>query len=628
MCGIVGYVAKQSAALRERLPSALRLLDHRGPDDFGTEMFQSACWEAGLGATRLAIVDLSAAGHMPMKVPDGSCGIVFNGEVYNTTVLRERLVARGKRFRSKTDTEVVLHGLTVDGPAFLDEIDGMYALAFWDGREDGNLLLARDRFGEKPLFITELPSGDIVFGSELRPVLHLLGQTPEIDIFALQHIVQWGYPPSNQSVFRGIQKLRPGHWRQYGSTRASGRLGELSSTPQIDEVRTVREASKMVWGALEQSVQERMIADVPVGVFLSGGIDSAAVAAIAARALPGGTRLNTYTVGYPGSEFSELDGAQRVAAHLGTRHHPIPLGESHLRAMPFIAAALGEPVGDPAALPTYFLSVAARSSSIVLLTGEGSDEVLFGYPRYVLHDVADSIARGNRLSQLFAHLPVRQFAKLRDAGLSVAEREQRWKGRGTDLFGFGPTPVRDGDSAFAPMANGSPEEAARYARRDDVRRWMPESVLARVDRMTMAASIEARAPFLANGVVRLGANLRDSTLRRFPYGKIALRTALSSVYGIPKAWGMKRPFAVPIIDWLSGPLVEIRDDTFFRGRLAQRGWFGAAALQGVGEAVLARDQSYAHLAWTLVVVELWARAYLDAEWPESPAPPMSSLSLR
>ena len=626
MCGIVGYVAEPSTPLRARLPSALRLMDHRGPDDCGIEVLSSSKWEAGLGSNRLAIVDLSAAGHMPMMTADGRCGLVFNGEVYNTGTLRDRLLARGVQFRSRTDTEVVLYGLALDGPDFLDQIDGMYALAFWSGREDEAILLARDRFGEKPLFVTELSSGEIIFGSELRALLHLVGQTPDVDILAMQHIIEWGYPPVDRSIFRGIRKVRPGHWERYGAKRERGRLAQLRPSRRIDETRSVREAAKMVWEALEQSVHDRMIADVPVGVFLSGGIDSAAVAAIAARSLSAGSRLNTYTVGYPGSELSELDAAQRVAQHLGTRHHPIPLDESHLRVMPFIAAALGEPVGDPAALPTYFLSVAARSSSTVLLTGEGSDEMLFGYPRYVLHDVADAIARGDRVARLFARLPVRQFVKLRDARLNAAERDQKWKSLGADRFGFGPTATCDEDSAFAPMSNGSPESAARYARRDDVRRWMPESVLARVDRMTMAASIEARAPFLATDIARLGAGLRDRALRRFPFGKIALRTALTKEYGLPKAWGMKRPFAIPIIDWLCGPLADIRDDTFFRGRLAERGWFDAAALRGIGEAVLARDRSCANLAWTLVVVELWARAFLDSQWPQTPAPLTKSLA--
>ncbi len=222
-------------------------------------------------------------------------------------------------------------------PGFLNEIDGMYALAFWDGREGGSVLLARS-LRRKPLFITKRPSGAIVFGSELRAVLQLLEETPEVDVLALQHVVEWGYPPFDRSVFRGIQKLRPGHWERYGSKRDSGKLPELHSTAQIDKIHTVRQASTMVWSALEQSVRARMIADVPVGVFLSGGIDSAAVAAIAARSLPSGARLNTYTVGYPGSHFSELEGAQWVAERLGTRHHPIPLDESHLRAMPFVAA--------------------------------------------------------------------------------------------------------------------------------------------------------------------------------------------------------------------------------------------------------------------------------------------------
>jgi len=625
MCGIAGYFGDDARAFEPRVASALRMLAHRGPDDAGSETFRGRAHEAVLGSTRLAIVDISPAGHMPMPRDGGAQAIAFNGEVYNTASLRDDLKQRGVTFRSATDTEVLLHGLTIDGPAFLDLVDGMYALAFWDERDGGSLLLARDRFGEKPLLVYAMDDGDVVFASEMRALRDLVGRPLDVDPSALAHILTWGYPSPDGSIFAGVHKVAPGHWVRYGRDVQHGVLGALGSTPEIASVRGRSTAHALLFETLRTSVAQRMIADVPVGVFLSGGIDSAAVAALAAHALPRGERLNTYTVGYPGSRFSELEPARAVAQHLGTNHHEIPLSYEHLEALPFVAASLGEPIGDAAALPTYFLSVAARESSTVLLTGEGSDEVLFGYPRYAMHDLADGVARGAPFPTLLSKLPVRPFTRLRRAALAAPERDEAWKSMRPQDFGIARAAgVPDGPQPAGTRGEPPSDRGARRARTDDVRRWMPESVLARLDRMTMAASIEARAPFLARDVVRLGLHLSDRDLRRFPYGKRPLRAALVAEYGYAKAWGMKRGFLVPVIDWLSGPLRATTEDVFFGGRLAARGWFPARALRDVGDAVLARRGDSAWVAWTLVIVELWARAHVDGSWPQPPLPPAAA----
>jgi len=621
MCGIAGYVGSDASAFERRVEAALQHLAHRGPDDGGTQLARARDREAVLGSRRLAIVDLSPAGHMPMRREGGGQTIAFNGELYNTAALRKDLEACGVTFGSTTDTEVLLQGLTLHGPAFLDLVDGMYAFAFWDPRDGGSLLLARDRFGEKPLFVYELGDGAVVFASEMRALRDLIDGPLDVDPEALAHIVTWGYPSADRAVFRGVGKLAPGHWIRYGANARRGSLSPLASTPEIAAARGRAAAHDLLWDALRRSVTDRMIADVPVGVFLSGGIDSAAVAALAAAALPAGERLNTYTVGYPGSAFSELEPARAVARRLGTNHHEIALSTGHIEALPFIAASLGEPIGDPAALPTYFLSAAARQSSTVLLTGEGADEVLFGYPRYQMHDLADRLAAGDVLAALLARLPVRPFTRLRDGRGSAEQRDRAWKGFQPERFGLASTDAVP-DASPPPGISGEPpwNNGARRSRADDVRRWMPESVLARLDRMTMAASIEARAPFLANDVVRFGLHLADSDLRRFPYGKLPLRSALVREYGRGKAFGRKRGFLVPLLDWLGGPLRELTADVFLRGSLGARGWFPDAALRTIGEAVLARRDGVAWVAWTLLIVELWARAHVDGQWPEAPLP--------
>jgi asparagine synthase (glutamine-hydrolysing) len=617
MCGIAGYIGPESRQRQHGLGRALCALQHRGPDDSGTAFFQSEGAEVGLGSRRLSILDLSPAGHMPMLTADGACAIVFNGEIYDAPSHRKDLQGRGVAFHSRSDTEVLLYGLALDGPEFLNRIDGMYAFAFWDGRE-GALLLARDRFGEKPLFAMEVAHGGLLFASEIPALIQLAGFTPEVDRDALRHFVEWGYPPVERSLFSGIYKVQPGTWEWHGKRPRSGVLAPLMPNREIERARNVKAAGALVRDALRESVRDRLVADVPVGVFLSGGIDSAGIAALAVNLMPKSQKLNTYTVGYPGAATSELVQARRIADRLGTCHHEIIPDDEHLAALPFLCAAMGEPVGDPAALPTYFLSITAGQTSTVLLTGEGADEVFFGYPRYLLHDIAGNSAKRGFLRGVVSRAQASFIPRLQNIPESPEERDYLWKGLSPERWGL----FQDGDGgtnhAQAGPRNG--ESAARWSRRDDMRRWLPENVLARVDRMTMAASIEARAPYLGREVARLGFHLPDRTLRGFPFGKLALRSALAPYLPWWKCWKIKRPFAVPLRDWLCGPLRSLVDDVFFGERLVSRGWFKRAGLRAVGAAVLRGEQQAMRLAWALLTLELWARAHLDGEIPMRPAP--------
>ena len=614
MCGISGYISSQYG-FRERLGASLSALRHRGPDDIGTVFFRSRDSEIGLGSTRLSILDLSSAGHMPMSTADGLCSIVFNGEIYDAPLHRRELERRGITFRSRTDTEVLLYGLALDGPDFLNRIDGMYAFALWDSRKVPGLLLARDRFGEKPLFFHSEKDGTLCFASELPALLRLLGQTPEVDPDGVRHLLNWGYPRAGKSIFRGIHKLAPGTWQWFGERSGNGFLSALGSTPVIDAAQSVPEAAGLIREALECSVRDRLVADVPVGVFLSGGIDSAGIAALAIKSLPPGKRLNTYTVGYPGSDVSELESARRTARWLGTNHEEITIDSERLAALPFVAASLGEPVADPAALPTYFLSAIARRTATVLLTGEGADEIFFGYPRYLLHDLADRVPSGPLLARTYSFLAARTMPKLVRAPECAPERDRLWKNLGWSDDGL---LANDVASDLPDMAPRNGDLAARWARNDDLARWLHENVLARVDRMTMAASIESRSPYLAREVARLGLNLQDDVLRRFPFGKVALRAALKPWLPARLRWVPKRPFAVPLVDWMRGPLRPLFDDVFFGERLLHRGWLQSEGLRAIGHAVLVRDPRAARIAWTILVLELWARAHLDGEVPVPP----------
>jgi asparagine synthase (glutamine-hydrolysing) len=339
----------------------------------------------------------------------------------------------------------------------------------------------------------------LFFASELPALLQLTGRTFPVDLSVLRHVVEWGYSPPDATVFEGIRKLRPGSWEWHGGRKQKGLLKPLESSTAIRTCSNLKTAGEMVRAALEESVRTRLVADVPTGVFLSGGLDSAGIAAIAAASLGKQERLNTYTVGYAKSAQSELAPAREVSKLLGTRHHELTLGDETLRALPYIAASLGEPLGDPASLPTFFLSAFASQTSTVLLTGEGADEVFFGYPRYLLHDVADRLKIAQRWD--------------------IDSRRKALPGTTAGLFACAPE---------APALNYSLMNSggADFSREDDLTRWLPSNVLTRVDRMTMAASIESRSPYLAREVARLGFGLPAKWQRRFPFGKAALRQAL------------------------------------------------------------------------------------------------------
>jgi len=613
MCGIAGYITKgQSDILQDRLCVVTRQLRHRGPDDSGIAVFHANGMAAGLASTRLSIIDLSAAGHMPMVTADGLCAIVYNGEIYDAPKHREHLESRGVIFRSRTDTEVLLYGLALDGPEFLDRIDGMYAFGFWDSRRDPGLLLGRDRFGEKPLFVADTGEG-LVFASELPAILRFLDRVPEVDSYVLWHTLEWGYPPADKTILAGIRKLLPGGWEWHGARSGVGSLAPLAAPPNI--ARNLPAAAETLRDVLTQSVRDRMIADVPVGVFLSGGIDSAGIASIAAESLPKGERLNTYTVGYPSSKLSELSPARRFAERIGSKHHEILLDDQSLLALPFVAAQLGEPVIDPASLPTYFLSAASKQSSTVVLTGEGADEIFFGYPRYLLHDLVDGIDSPGRSIAGRVLL-----SRVRHAPADVLQRDKLWKGT--------QWPVADllvTEPQGAPVIYRGDLSSAAASRADDLDRWLPASVLVRVDRMTMAASIESRAPYLGRDVARLGLHFPREVCRRFPFGKAVLRSALEPYLPWTKRIGIKRPFAVPLGTWLTGPLRGLFDEVFFGHRLAARGWFKSAGLRSVGAAVLRGEKKAHRIAWGILTLELWARAVLDGETPLLPEHAVSSV---
>src|SRR5271169_6606813 len=385
MCGIAGFVtagaAPRGADLEARLWRMLATLRHRGPDDEGV-------WtdgRAGLAHARLSIIDLSLAGHQPMASADGSVWITYNGEIYNFAELRRELTALGYSFLSRSDTEVIVNGWHAWGPRIFSRLRGMFALALWDQRSRC-LILARDKIGKKPLYWARTGTG-FVFGSEIKAVLVWPGISRMPDLAAIDHYLTLQYVPAPQTAFAGIRKLPAAHYLTISSAADGGidepelvRYWRLTRKPTAQIARPLHELRAELVAHLEEAVRIRLVSDVPLGAFLSGGVDSSAVVAMMARA--GGGRVKTFSIGFPEKEYDETRYARMVAERYGTEHEEFVVEPDAVAILPLLVWHYGEPFADPSAIPTYYVSQMARRGVTVALNGDGGDEAFLGYARY------------------------------------------------------------------------------------------------------------------------------------------------------------------------------------------------------------------------------------------------------
>jgi asparagine synthase (glutamine-hydrolysing) len=611
VCGIAGL-----ADLEGPDPAALRAMSaalvHRGPDGSG----EALIGPVALAARRLAIIDLEH-GDQPIATESGRVTVVQNGEIYNHAQLRRELEAQGHVFTTRCDTEVLGHLYEEHGIDFLGRLRGMFALALWD-RDERRLLLARDAFGIKPLYVAER-GGRLAFASELTALSRLPGFSRELDPDAIEAYLAFNSIPAPLSAFRAARKLEPGHWLTWSDGQV--RRGRWARPAPVAAGAVRREGMAALAAEarerLRDSVRAHLVADVPVGVLLSGGVDSSALTALAAQ--EGTGRVSTFSVGFEERSFDELEQARLVARRYGTDHHEIVLRPGVADELPIVAAATDEPLGDSSALPTWLVSRLASEHVKVVLSGEGGDELFGGYQTYAADRLAPVAGRAaHALEPLVRRLPssdrrvsldyrLKRFAAA--AALPPLEAHHGWKEifapalRG-ELLGErrGADPLGVYRARWAETAAAEP-----LARLQDVDLgiYLVDDLLVKADRMSMTHSLETRVPFLDPRVAELALALPASLKVRGLATKRLLREAVAPLVPREIARGRKRGFSIPAAAWLRGPLLPFARETLSASRLRAQGVLDPAAAGRVLESHASGRADLSRQLWGLICLTLW-----------------------
>ncbi len=649
MCGICGTAGFTDKALLERMTS---IISHRGPDDAGIYIAPDA--QFGLGNRRLSIIDLSLAGHMPMSNEDGSVWITQNGEIYNFQELRQELEQYGHVFRSRSDTEVLIHGYEQWGLDLLPRLNGMFAFALLDLRDRSHrqgpkLLLARDRFGIKPLYYRS-SGGRLLFASEIKAILLGPDVQAELNYQALHRYLSFLWIPAPDTLFCGIQQLPPGHylaWNDSGEDQVVTKpYWQMRFDP--DEQMEENTAAEEVRSILNRAVKRHLISDVPVGVFLSGGLDSSAILALSANNVQGGRKA--YTIAYR-SEDAELEQsaddakyARKIAQQFHADYHEIEVAPNTVDLLPTVVWHLDSPVADPAAIATYLISKAARPDLKVLLSGQGADEVFAGYRLHMAHRLAEyarQIPRTVRnrsgavtlslLLLLKDHVPgvrpgmvlaAHRFIEkiLRNAEIPAEERYILSRSYSTeaDLRElYSPelraelsscTAAKEFREYFQDVQGNDFVNRMLYV---DSKTFLPDLNLAYCDKLSSAASVEVRVPFLDNELIDFMGRVPSRLKLKGLTGKYILRKAMSGILPREVLQRRKAGFGAPIRKWLRHDLRPMVDELLSDDVVRQRGLFDTVAVRKLinDDRNGTRDNTYS--IWALLTLETWQRTFLD-----------------
>jgi asparagine synthase (glutamine-hydrolysing) len=602
---------------------------HRGPD--GDGVYLDA--RAGLGSRRLAIIDPSG-GRQPIDNEDGSLHIVFNGEIYNYRELQRFLEKKGHRFRTHADTEVILHLYEEFADDVTAHLEGIYAFAIWDSTR-GELFAARDRMGVKPLYYALTDEG-LTFGSELRTVLSDTRVDRRLDLVALNEYLSFEFVPTPRTIVSGVRRLPPGHILKYGPSGLQTRQFWMPSLARSESQPPVRwrDFAGRLREHLAAAVRQELVSDVPVGVLLSGGLDSSTIASFMVEAYEG--TVDSFSVSFDEPSFDESRYAQAVADRFGMRHHNLRLTSGMAADLvPGIAGILDEPLGDASFVPTYLLSRFASGHVKVVLGGDGSDELFAGYPTLAAHRLIEYYertvpwrVRAHLVPAMLPHLPVsfeyfsrdfkiRRFLSGRGVPLEV--RHHRWMGSFLDeekrlLFQDWVAPVL-GDTYAAAYRHARECDARLPLNRvlyDDLRLYLEGDILFKVDRASMAASLEVRVPFLNRRVVDFATSLPlELKLRRLT-GKFLLRRAMEDRLPPGIIGRRKQGFAMPVAHWLTSELRELASDMLSPDRIGRRGLFNPEYVASLLSEHVERRKDNRKLLWTLLMFELWCDRYLPA----------------
>ena len=625
MCGIAGFIdlwgevrsVEERAAILNRM---CRVITHRGPDDQGLMLKPGVAF----GMRRLSIIDL-VGGHQPISGEDGLVTIVFNGEIYNFQEIKPKLEARGHTFKTHSDTEAIVHAYEEFGPPCLKELRGMFAFAIWDEKAR-TLFVARDRAGKKPLYYTTTPSGTFVFGSELKALLEHPDVERELDPIALDAYFTLGYVPDPLSIFRNIHKLPPGHYLTFTNRRVNVQKYwdfEFREGPKRSEADYLEELREL----LDESVRLRLISDVPLGAFLSGGIDSSTVVGLMARHM--GQPVQTFSIGFHEDSYNELKYARLTAEKFGTYHHEFFVTPDICAVVDELVWHFDEPFADSSAIPTYMVSKLARDYVTVVLSGDGGDELFAGYTRYVVErkrggfeHLPKSLREGfmRPLSERLPHAawgrnflhnvsldPIARYLDSVSIFTSLNRKSLYTSDFSAKLGSSGYVAALFRDHVDKVKTN-EPLDQLLYL---DSKTYLPGDILTKVDRMSMAVSLEARAPLLDHELIDFVTSVPASLKLAGLETKHLLKQAVKDLIPTDILHRPKQGFGVPIQEWINQQLRTRIRDTLSDARTRQRGYINSDYLDVLLNEHERGRRDHSMGLWALLMLELWHRQFLD-----------------
>ena len=622
MCGIAGIVGIAEADRRARLTRMRELIVHRGPDAGGERHWPNAA----LASQRLRIIDLDT-GDQPQANEDGSIWTVFNGEIYNYRELRTELAAKGHRLATASDTEVIVHLYEDLGERFVERLEGMFALAVWDAPAR-RLVLARDRMGKKPLLYHEA-DGELRFSSEHRSLLSALHRTPPVAPDAIRAYLRLGYVPAPADAFEGVRKILPGHllvW-QDGRTRNERYWSPpRSATLDLGDAEAAAELRRI----FDRAVGRRLVADVPVGAFLSGGVDSSAVVASMASQ---SAHVKTFSIGFEDEKYSELPHARRIAERFGTDHREFVVRPLEADIIPLLVRHYGEPYADPSSIPTYHLSRVTRQHVTVALAGDGGDELFAGYDRYQAALLAARLDRIPKVLRRFTFGSVAKVLSRSSSPKTLANRALRYSrvaileptARYLSWAGiFDPLQLhvlldpafaartRQADADLESDGQRFGDDPVAAAQLLDLRLYLPDDLLVKVDIASMANSLEVRAPFLDREMVEFAVALPTHLKLRGRRSKWILKEAFEGVIPAENMHRPKQGFSIPLASWLRSELRDLAHETTLSQRALGRGYVRPEAVRRLVAEHMDRSADHAIRIWALMMLELWHREFVDA----------------
>ncbi len=644
MCGICGVweYGSSNALVDTALVERLRdTMPHRGPDDIGVKILDQG--RLGFGFRRLSIVDLSPAGNQPMRgCANSDIWIVFNGEIYNHAPLRKGLEERGHKYHSLTDTETLLHLYEERGVDFVAEIEGDFAIALWDAERE-QLLLLRDRLGVKPLYFYQ-QKGRLIFASEIKAILAHPTLTAELDEESLYHYLSFLTTPAPRTLFRNIRKLPAGHLLlidREGNVQTRQYWDALPPEPQATQNKLSEEDQRAeILRLLRESIRKRMMSDVPFGVFLSGGVDSSANVALMAQEMS--RPVDTFTVGFRDYEdLNELDSARQIAERFGSNHHEVVIGESEMLSfLPELVFHQDEPLADPVCVPLYYVARLARESgTIVIQVGEGSDEIFSGYDKYVKYlnlyenfwQYAERVPEfARRVASVAAQGFVERTVKKPEAvdlirrlganealfwGAAIVFDETLKR----SLFSAARRPSWDGSSSYAVVREHLERIAQERPESDflsqmtylELKLRLPELLLMRVDKMTMATSVEARVPFLDHKLVEYALSVPRSLKVEGKSGKHILKRALEEILPRDVLYKPKRGFGAPVEGWFRGPHGGALEDQVMNSTLRRREFFDYQFIARLFDEHRRGTRNWGFHLWALLNLSVWYDRWIE-----------------